>query len=132
MQTFLPFADFVHTALVLDNKRLGKQRVECVQIINALEGRSTGWRNHPAARMWADHVNALKQYYNVMCGEWILRGFKHNMAFYPYDPKPDMPPWFGNDAFHASHRSNLLRKDPSHYGLFGWTETPDLPYLWPV
>ena len=33
---------------------------------------------------------------------------------------------------HASHRSNLLRKDPEHYMQFGWTEPPDLPYVWPV
>ena len=33
---------------------------------------------------------------------------------------------------HASHRSNLLRKEPAHYTQFGWTEPPDLPYVWPV
>lgn len=43
-----------------------------------------------------------------------------------------LPPWLGDPAFHASHRSNLLRKDPVHYGQFGWTEGPDLPYVWPV
>lgn len=33
---------------------------------------------------------------------------------------------------HASHRSNLLRKEPEHYTQFGWTEPPDLAYVWPV
>lgn len=33
---------------------------------------------------------------------------------------------------HASHRSNLLRKEPEYYTQFGWTEPPDLPYVWPV
>ncbi len=28
--------DFLATAMCLDNKRLGKQRVECLQILNAL------------------------------------------------------------------------------------------------
>jgi hypothetical protein len=37
----------------------------------------------------------------------------------------------GDEAFHASHRSNLLRKDRDYYGAFGWTEPDDLPYVWP-
>lgn len=36
MQTFLPYKDFAECARVLDDKRLGKQRVECLQILNAL------------------------------------------------------------------------------------------------
>ena len=34
MQTFLPYADFKRSAESLDNKRLGKQRVEAMQIYN--------------------------------------------------------------------------------------------------
>jgi len=41
------------------------------------------------------------------------------------------PAWLGTDTFHASHRSNLLRKDPDYYGQWGWTEPSDLPYIWP-
>lgn len=38
----------------------------------------------------------------------------------------------GNNAFHLSHRSNLIRKLPSHYGPL-WPNVPDnLPYIWPV
>lgn len=33
MQTFLPFPDFARSAKVLDNKRLGKQRIEAKQIL---------------------------------------------------------------------------------------------------
>lgn len=36
MQTFLPVADFEKAATFLDYKRLGKQRVECLQILNIL------------------------------------------------------------------------------------------------
>ena len=42
-----------------------------------------------------------------------------------------LPPWFGDEAFHRSHRSNLLRKEPQWYGQFGWTEPADLAYEWP-
>lgn len=37
MQTFLPYPDFSASARVLDDKRLGKQRVECLQILNAMQ-----------------------------------------------------------------------------------------------
>lgn len=43
-----------------------------------------------------------------------------------------MPTWLGDPAFHASHRSNLLRKDFLHYAQFGWTEPPNLEYVWPT
>jgi Pyrimidine dimer DNA glycosylase len=36
MQTFLPYPDFVACARVLDSRRLGKQRVEALQILRAL------------------------------------------------------------------------------------------------
>ena len=44
----------------------------------------------------------------------------------------DYPPWFGDERVHASHRSNLLRKDSEFYGQYGWKESSDLPYFWPV
>ena len=37
MQTFLPYADFERSAKSLDYKRLGKQRVEAMQLIKAIE-----------------------------------------------------------------------------------------------
>ncbi len=37
VNTFLPFRDFVKVAKCLDRQRLGKQRLECKQIINLLE-----------------------------------------------------------------------------------------------
>jgi hypothetical protein len=43
-----------------------------------------------------------------------------------------LPSWWGDDAVHASHRSNLLRKLPEHYSRFGWSEPCDLPYVWPT
>lgn len=36
VQTFLPYEDFDKTASVLDRSRLGKQRVETLQLLKAL------------------------------------------------------------------------------------------------
>src|SRR4051794_10899397 len=53
VQTFLPYADFDASAAVLDDRRLGKQRVETMQVLRALVFPSyRGWKNHPATRMW--------------------------------------------------------------------------------
>ena len=51
MQTFLPFSDFAQTAAVLDARRLGKQRVEVLQILRALTFDDYGWRTYPAVTM---------------------------------------------------------------------------------
>jgi hypothetical protein len=43
-----------------------------------------------------------------------------------------LPQWLGDEAFHESHRSALIRKDPGFYAEV-FHETPDdLPYVWPV
>lgn len=133
MQTFLPYADFVQSALVLDRQRLGKQRVEAMQILNVLDKPKAPWGNHPATRMWRGHQDALGSYMNAIIEEWIRRGYKNTMKFYEVESSIIFfPQWFGNEAFHASHRSNLLRKNPEWYGQFGWTESTDMEYIWPT
>lgn len=138
MNTFLPYPDFRESAACLDRARLGKQRSETLQLLKALLGYTTGWRNHPAARMWRGFEAALCVYGITMCEEWSDRGYRDNTALQItvlgalhelYDATK-MPSWFGG-PIHASHRSNLLRKDPVHYGKFGWSEPPTLPYVWP-
>lgn len=140
MQTFLPYPSIWMTVNCLDRARLGKQRVEAKQIIDILEGRGksnkngkVAWSNHPAVQMWKGHVEALKMYYNYCIDEWVARGYNNNMEKFQVDTVGfKVPKWWGDEEFHASHRSNLLRKDPEHYGKFGWNETPDLPYQWPI
>lgn len=132
MQTFLPHPDFFRSLEVLDYRRLGKQRVEAYQILRTLRGEGKlGWRNHPAVKMWRGYEPALRLYLSMAITEWKRRGYRNTME-YPELGDTVFPPWFGDEKFHASHRSNLLRKDPAHYGQFGWTEPPDLPYIWPV
>ena len=149
MQTFLPHPDFYRSAEILDYRRLGKQRVECKQILMALTGQSNGWRNHPATKMWAGHEYWLAEYAVAMCSQWRKLGYKDTLLEYFQDFLESqrvaerltgvvvasrwLPPfWLGNPKLHASHRSNLLRKDPLYYSRFGWRESPDLDYVWPV
>lgn len=146
MQTFLPYADFAESARVLDRQRLGKQRVENLQLMKAILLPDAGWSNHPAAKMWSDHVPALMEYQRAIVREWVeVRGYKDTCYDKTYDvmaaqsPEDEDKyfqtkleyPWFvGNEDFHLAHRSNLVRKDPEYYiPIFG--EIPDdLEYIW--
>ena len=128
MQTFLPYPTFEFTAKTLDWKRLGKQRVEGMQIINAIE-KDTGWKHHPIVNMWKPYVNALKHYTNIMIAEWIRRGYNNNMKIYDVN-NIIKPHWLGKEEFHSSHRANLLRKDREYYSQFNWQENPESPYVW--
>lgn len=129
MQTFLPYPDFRTSLDCLDNRRLGKQRVEAMQLVKAIETNGA-WSRHPAAKMWWNHVPALKLYHDIAIRVWLERGFKNTMKEYN-EEAVEFPNWLGREDFHASHRSNLLRKDPLHFGQFGWRESPELSYVWP-
>lgn len=136
IQTFLPYPSFTESARVLDYKRLGKQRVEVKQILNALDGKSKGWTNHPATNMWRGYEAALALYGIKMCQEWIARGYKDSLLpefqerFILDHKSLDNPEWLGDARVHVSHQSNLIRKDPQFYApIFG--EIPsDIPYFW--
>lgn len=133
MQTFLPYPNLKKSLKTLDSRRLGKQRVEAFQILNILLNRTDkkGWRSHPVMKMWKGYENALKLYFNKAVKLWISRGYKNNMKLEVIKGKIILPDWLGNAEFHASHRSNLLRKDKRFYRKFGWKEKKDLPYVWP-
>jgi len=136
MMTFLPYSDFLKTAKCLDYRRLGKQRVEAWQIYQAIINPNYGWQNHPIVNMWREHSYWLLDYGIKICLEWRNRGYKDTMLerfvkeirTYVYDI--NKPKWLGNKQFHASHRSNLLRKDKEYYGKFNWKESDNLPYVW--
>lgn len=148
MQTFLPSPRFSRSAAVLDLRRLGKQIVEARQIALAITpGSTSGWQNHPAVRMWRGYPKALFEYAEALQQEWQLRRQTTHLAFTnmqeDYHDRglllsdggidfAKSPVWLGDERLHASHRSNLLRKDSEYYGIYGWAEPDNLPYWWPV
>ena len=137
MQSFLPYPDFVRSAACLDNKRLGKQRVEAWQILQAITNPGYGWQYHPAVQMWRGHPYSLACYGWHVCDTWVQRGFADTLQERFLEcsmtgPVDAMPVWLGCPKFHASHRAALLAKDPAHYGQFGWSETPAINYWWPT
>jgi len=131
MQTFLPIGPkdsgkvhfFVASARALDSKRLGKQRLECMQILKALET-GQGWIHHPIVKMWKNNPAALKAYFNAIVKEWEHRGFVNNYAKFPIS-RFNLPIWLGQDSLiYSAHRASLIAKDPGFYGTttYNWSE----------
>ncbi|MCK8433940.1 cytoplasmic protein [Streptomyces sp. D2-8] len=150
MQTFLPYPDFRTTALALDRRRLGKQRVEALQVLRGLVVPGYGWRRHPAVKMWLGYEEALVRYGLEICRVWREQGHQDTCAatlvadlatIRPHAPvreqsrlaaEGELPPWLGDDPFHESHRSALVRKNPTVYAALFPGVPDDLPYVWPA
>ena len=148
MQTFLPYADFAASARVLDPKRLGKQRVETIQVVRALTREKYGWRHHPAVLMWRGCEEALGCYGMAIVDAWTELGFADTCGA---TLRADLaaagiceirsqaelaavgalPRWLGDEAIHRSHRSALVRKDPAYYRALFLDVPDDLEYVWP-
>jgi hypothetical protein len=157
VQTFLPYPDFVESARVLDQARLGKQRVEALQVLRAVTLPGYGWQSHPAIAMWRGHRTALTAYALAITDEWIAQGHSDTVRPQVLEFAPalgdaglgdhrdrdaghasaavsvadDLPSWLGDDAVHRSHRSKLVQKEPEWYrGRFPGVPD-DLDYVWP-
>jgi hypothetical protein len=141
MQTFLPYADFVDSAESLDAPRLGKQRVETLQLLRALVIPTYGWQSHPVSQMWRGYVPGLTRYGLDMADAWTRLGHADTvrpqmLEFAPWvDGVPienvPLPSWFGLEELHVSHQSNLIRKDPEYYRPKFPGVSDDLAYVWP-
>ena len=153
MQTFVPEkTSYAASVQVLDRQRLGKQRVEVLQIVSALTGlrlvdgavvprESTAWTHHPATCMWRGHLGALYDYQVATCEEWTAgRGYRDTcraktlllLDAWSGDVSFTVPPWWGDDRVHRSHRANLIRKEPERYGLLWPDVSAAEGYFWPV
>ncbi|SFN40509.1 hypothetical protein SAMN04487980_101924 [Streptomyces sp. cf124] len=100
--------------------------------------------------MWAGYEEALVRYGLEVCAVWCEQGRQDSCAttlladFATFRPGArtrdqarlaaagELPPWLGDDAFHRSHRSALLRKDPDVYAPCFPGDPDDLPYVWPA
>ena len=149
MQTFVPYSDFEASARALDVKRLGKQRVEVIQIVRALTIPGYGWASHPAVLMWKGYEEALGRYGLTMCDVWLELGFGDTCAAtIAYDLRligietirsygelaeaDALPAWLFDPDVHRSHQSSLVRKDPDHYRPLFPDVPDDIAYLWPM
>jgi hypothetical protein len=143
VQTFLPYPDLRASCVVLDDRRLGKQRVETFQILRALTWPEYAWKNHPAVRMWRGFRAGARR---VRPGELprvdaprLRRLGRRQLVGWTGGSPPSgraLPPWFGLEPLHQSHRSAAAAQGPRALpaavrGPRNVDEPDDLPYLWP-
>ena len=130
----MPYSDYDKSARCLDKRRCLKQIIEAKQIINILNGESSGWKNHPAVRMWEGYKLSLIDYYNA-CWKAGKEKWKFNyVKLQPIFRKlilVEPPRWLEYPRFHSEMRANLLRKNTEYYSQYDWMEQPKEGYFWP-
>lgn len=105
----------LETAKALDKKRLNKQILECQQILNTLEGKSTAWKNHPCVlqygsnnldKWWLqNYLDCLIQYRSG-----YLRAAEHfSRIAEVYTPE------FHTKEYFDQMKRRLYTKDPEFY-----------------
>jgi hypothetical protein len=138
MQTFLPAITCRKSAKLLDRSRLGKQRVECKQILDTLLGFSTAWKNHPAVNMWRGYEKYLYKYMKVINKEWKRRGYNSektdqnikvlkNYIKYRYNQKIKRPDWYSLKTVRM-YKSLLNKKKPDFYHF----NVPEVEFDWTI
>jgi hypothetical protein len=146
MMTHLPIESFLQTATILRDKELYSSRTDAYKVMEALLGIDRRWVHNPVTVMWQGYEFHLGQYALTVCAEWKVRHGADTLydrfvrliedamgegVITPAD-NADRPWWLGHDGFHLSHRSNLIRIAPEHYGKIWPGVSGDLPYVMPT
>jgi hypothetical protein len=124
-QILFPYHSLESTAKCLDPHRLISQRSLIRNIILTVEeNRVCEFSNCLVVRMWRNHIEFLKSYYNILVQEYHSRkniGYEiSGLALMYFDTElalKQVPVWWGsNDVdVHRFHRSNLLSKNNVYY-----------------
>lgn len=145
MITWFTRFSFDRTAEDLTTQTLGWQLEEFRDVWSAMIGSNDGEipDNHPVLRMWEGYEFALGTYGMALCDQFTrvrrqLDSTLYDVYYDIQDIKKDdkefvyeAPPWFKDADVCRSHRSNLMRREPSNYKRT-WPKTPEnMPYLWP-
>ena len=110
MQVFIVGSP-LETARALDSRRLGKQIVECRQILDALNGAKV-WSNHPCVLQYRGYEGWLDDY--KKCLEGYAMGDTVRAAVYNILADGIRPNWHTQDYYDQMKR-RLYTKDPEHY-----------------
>lgn len=126
MQVFIIGSPF-ETANILDKRRLNKQIIECNQILNAINGSSKAWKNHPCTLQYQDNVRWLEHYRDCL----IL--FKNNlkiMSKLESDLANQIKPLFHTEEYFNQMKRRLYTKDNNHYKIFEYLGYSNENWYW--
>jgi len=128
-QTFRPYRDHHRCARVLDERRLGKQRIEAKQIgyavlrrMGAINDGRRGWLNHPIVLKWFNnghpYLTDLREYFEAMVCEWVNRGHTNTVGWGELDAYCKLGSSLRCPLTHleeVEYRRVLIFKDPEWY-----------------
>ena len=114
-------------AMVNDTKRFNKQITECKQMLNAIEGQTKAWRNHPCTvqyeknRLWLDEYRlCLIAYRN---GKYLRAALHSYIADF-------VRPIFHTDKFFTQMKRRLYTKSPAVYSQWSSLGTSEVNWYW--
>ena len=120
MQVFI-IGSPLDTAVALDRRRLNKQIIECRQILNAIDGKTKSWANHPCTIQYREYRDWLEVY--LTCLEYYveyLKGDKNIIldAYVASEICVLTKPNFHTQEYFDNMKKRLYTKDHSHYKQF--------------
>lgn len=125
MQVFI-IGTPLETAQALDSRRLNKQCIECRQILDAIMGRRSAWRNHPCAIQYELHYFWLQTYSLIL--DTYCAGL-HIPAYIQEYAEITRPPFHTPEYFDQMKR-RLYTKDPQHYAQWAHLGTSDVNWYY--
>ena len=113
----------LETAKALDYRRLNKQIIECQQILNALNGETAAWANHPCTLQYKGH-------------EVWLRCYLLTLHYYDYENDEEaeryneealkLTPGFHTQDYFDQMKRRLFTKDSKHYAQWAHLGTSEV------
>lgn len=121
MQVFIVGSP-LETAKALDIRRLNKQIIECLQILDALNG-AKAWSNHPCTLQYREHGLWLRNY--MKCLLDYREGHEIPAMFYS-EACECIKPDFHTQEYFAQMKRRLYTKDNSHYAQWAHLGTSEV------
>ena len=114
MQVFI-IGSAYETAKALDKRRLNKQIIECRQILDAINGKTKAWANHPCTIQYRNHAEWLTAY--ELCLKSYMYGNDAQALIanvYANMKRPN----FHTQEYFDNMKKRLYTKNNEHYKQF--------------
>lgn len=128
MQVFI-IGKALDTFEVLDKRRLNKQKIECKQIMNAIDGISTAWKNHPIVKSYTPYRKWLGVYY------WLIEEYTSSNSDLLMMLHYNKWLWENRPIFHTEEYFNQMKrrlytKDNKLYSLYSELGESDINWYY--
>ena len=119
----------LETAMAMkdDILRYNKQIIECKQMLNAIDGETKAWRNHPCTFQYERHHLWLEEY--MLCLITYKEG-KNNRAELHNSIAEECKPPFHTEEFFNQMKRRLFTKAPFLYSQWAGLGTSEQNYYW--